>query len=152
MRHGRRDYQRIQDPAANRDLITAFEAATRVLRDFELPAGTPKELALGKALLELHQELRATIQPVLFDPPANPIRVDEPVFLLRAGDRLAPSVVREYARQFRQSLASGPTFWKQSDSILDVAIGMEEWQIKHGWKLPDVPLELQTADATGSHE
>lgn len=133
MKHGRSDYQRITDPAANDLLISAYHAALAAitLRDGE---------AEGRALDSLVAALTPTLGPIVDKAFAiNPIRADEPVFLMRASDKLAPSVVREYARQLRGALPGGTPMWKQSDSIIDVAIAMEEWQQRHGAKLPDLP-------------
>lgn len=101
MRHARKDYDRIQDPAL-----------------------TDPSLALG----------------------STPIAEDEPVFLLRASDDLAPEVVREWAALYdnahldeddnddHETVVGAVNAW---------AVEMEEWQRNHRdrVKLPTVPID-----------
>lgn len=58
---------------------------------------------------------------------------DEPLFVLRAHDELAPEIVREWARLARHE---GVDAVKIVDA-LNVADRMEEWQVEHGKKRPD---------------
>ena len=55
---------------------------------------------------------------------------DEPLFVLRGQDILAPEIVREWAHRLR---VSGGDAAKVIDA-LNIADRMEEWQVK---KLPD---------------
>lgn len=71
------------------------------------------------------------------DPPARPIAEDEPVFVLRASDMIAPHIVREYARRARQEANIS---FEAVAAITDQATAMDEWQVTHGAKLPDAPL------------
>lgn len=62
---------------------------------------------------------------------------DEPVFLLRAKDRLAPFAMMEWARLLK--IAGG------SDEIVDHvtrwALRMQSWQQENGSKIPDAPSD-----------
>jgi hypothetical protein len=67
--------------------------------------------------------------------PAGLIPEDEPVFLLRGQDMLAPTILRKWANMLMDN--DGDTdmverAYKQADK-------MEEWQRKHVSKLPDLP-------------
>ncbi len=66
--------------------------------------------------------------------PADKIPDDEPVFLLRGQDRLAPSAVRAYAKaaEDRGRIDIANASYVQADR-------MEAWQTTHGGgKLPDL--------------
>lgn len=67
--------------------------------------------------------------------PAGIIPKDEPVFLLRAQDFAAPTVVRCWAR-IVASRGGDP-------AIVDAALGhadlMDAWQALYGSKVPDAP-------------
>jgi hypothetical protein len=58
---------------------------------------------------------------------------DEPVFVLRAHDRAAPGTVRDWAERARRM---GGAELKVA-SAMDVAMEMEAWQRKNGFKEPD---------------
>lgn len=108
MRHGRTDYDRIQDPAANRELLTAYNAAmdtiargpngsgTRAARHDEEPGSV--WAVLSRLARALTPTLSPLIQPrgVSFNLPAYPIADDEPVFILRAQDVSAPGAVEHW--------------------------------------------------------
>ena len=71
--------------------------------------------------------------------PAHIIPEDEPVFLLRAQDIVAPGVVRHWAIQAEKSGANGDIV-----NAARVHAGlMVEWQTKHGCKVPDMPMPEQ---------
>lgn len=63
------------------------------------------------------------------------IPADEPVFVIRAKDRLAPGILRFYATEAARAGASV----ELQDSVLKHAEAMERYQEKHGSKLPDLP-------------
>lgn len=67
--------------------------------------------------------------------PANIIPEDEPVFLLRASDTVAPDTVRSWAMRAKSIGAS--------DEIVKAAVmqasRMDAWQIQHSSKVPDMP-------------
>ncbi len=67
--------------------------------------------------------------------PAGLIPDDEPVFLLRAQDKLAPGIVAKWASDARAAGAS--------EEIVGAAFrharAMQIWQNEHGMKIPDMP-------------
>ena len=67
--------------------------------------------------------------------PDGKIADDEPVFLLRAKDKFAPHVVREWARLVR---LSGDT--ALAGHVYGWAREMETWQAENGCKTPDSPF------------
>jgi len=58
---------------------------------------------------------------------------DEPVFVLRGKDRLAPRVIRYWADRASNLGIDG----RKIDEALKLAHDMEEWQEKNGCKYPD---------------
>jgi hypothetical protein len=70
-----------------------------------------------------------------FQDPEGKIPADEPVFLLRAQDKVAPDVVEAWA-----SLAE---IWDADKDIVqrarEHAQAMRRWQDEHGCKIPDLP-------------
>lgn len=71
--------------------------------------------------------------------PARIIPEGEPVFLVRARDKVAPLVVREWAKLNYQSGGD----MVLSESARKWAEEMERWQAEHGFKLADVPLDVR---------
>lgn len=65
----------------------------------------------------------------------NIIPADEPVFLLRGQDALAPSLVLDWASRMR-SLGGDPNM---ADLARVQAQKMIAWQDEHGVKAPDLP-------------
>ena len=65
--------------------------------------------------------------------PANKIPIDEPVFLLRAQDMLAPGLLAIWANEL---LIRGGSNDRAKEAI-DHAQRMIAWQELHGCKLPD---------------
>lgn len=63
------------------------------------------------------------------------IPVNEPVFLLRGQDSLAPATLRYYAERATEHRV-GPELIKATH---DQADAMEFWQLTHRQKLPDMP-------------
>lgn len=66
--------------------------------------------------------------------PENKIGKDEPVFLLRAKDKFAPTTVKMWAAQVR---AAGDD--RLADYIDSWALKMEFWQKTNECKQPDAP-------------
>ncbi len=58
---------------------------------------------------------------------------DEPIFVLRAQDRFAPGIVREWARRAGDEGTSN----EKVDAAYDLASQMEEWAKANGSKTPD---------------
>lgn len=58
---------------------------------------------------------------------------DEPIFVLRAQDELAPDIVRMWA----QEAAREGTSEAKCREALELADRMEVWQGEHGSKVPD---------------
>lgn len=67
--------------------------------------------------------------------PENLIGEDEPVFLIRAKDMNAPSVVEYWATMAKKRGADNNIV----QAALDHALEMREWQEKNGKKIPDMP-------------
>lgn len=67
--------------------------------------------------------------------PSGKIPADEPVFLLRASDMLAPSIVRSWALQAKANGAAADIV----EAADRQATAMIKWQVKHGSKVPDMP-------------
>ena len=65
----------------------------------------------------------------------NLIPEDEPVFLLRGQDALAPSLLLDWASRMR-SLGGDPTM---ADMVRAHANSMIRWQNENGVKVPDLP-------------
>jgi hypothetical protein len=66
---------------------------------------------------------------------AGKIPEDEPVFLLRGQDALAPSLLLDWASRMR-SLGGDPAM---ADLVRNQANRMIQWQNTHGCKIPDLP-------------
>lgn len=58
---------------------------------------------------------------------------DEPTFVLRAQDKIAPEIVREWA--YRAAVEGAPR--EKVDQARKLADAMEDWQIAHHRKVPD---------------
>jgi hypothetical protein len=69
------------------------------------------------------------------------IGINEPVFLIRAQDALAPRTLRFWAQQLRNSGGDQ----RNADSVELLASEMEQWQIHHAAsvKLPDAPKSVR---------
>lgn len=59
--------------------------------------------------------------------------LDEPIFTLRAKDRLAPIIVRLWAMLADMSGAPKP----KTNGAIACAMQMEDWAARHGNKFPD---------------
>ena len=59
---------------------------------------------------------------------------DEPVFVLRAQDRIAPATVMAWAAQL-DAITGGPS--PKSNGARAIAKRMEAWQLEHTAKTPD---------------
>jgi len=75
---------------------------------------------------------------------ANIIPATEPVFLLRGQDKLAPQILREYARLLEIEIIDATGDLTPEDSILLDTITahadtMEEWQKNNIAKIADMP-------------
>lgn len=66
--------------------------------------------------------------------PSGKIGEDEPVFLLRAKDSLAPGILMMWATE----LINRGGDKKMAKMVTDHAVKMVEWQEKNGCKLPDL--------------
>lgn len=74
----------------------------------------------------------------------NKIPEDEPVFLLRAQDKLAPELLLQWAMKLRL-LGGDPNMARLAE---DHAQRMIDWQAKHGCKTPDLVVDKLTRDMT----
>lgn len=66
--------------------------------------------------------------------PENKIPENEPVFLLRAKDKLAPELLLRWASKLR--LEGGQP--EMAEMVTNHAQKMLDWQKEHGCKLPDL--------------
>ena len=69
--------------------------------------------------------------------PSGKIPEDEPVFLLRAQDKVAPEVVEDWAIAARNAGAD-PEIVNHAFAHAQL---MRKWQTEHGCKVPDMPKE-----------
>lgn len=69
--------------------------------------------------------------------PEGKIPADEPVFLLRAQDKVAPETVYLWAVAAKKAGADEEIV----EHAFDHADLMLDWQKKHGCKVPDMPKE-----------
>ena len=67
--------------------------------------------------------------------PSGKISEDEPVFILRATDVLAPGIMMRWAHEL--IVRGGDK--KMAKLVTDHAVEMIKWQEKNGCKLPDLP-------------
>lgn len=67
--------------------------------------------------------------------PAGKIPDDEPVFLIRAQDLVAPAAVRYWAARANVVGADERII----KAALHQSVLMERWQREHGFKIPDLP-------------
>ena len=74
--------------------------------------------------------------------PAKLIPEDEPVFLIRAQDKVAPAALEFYA-----DLAAGHGASQQViNSVVTHAQAMRAWQRENGSKVPDMPVDEPNDD------
>lgn len=74
----------------------------------------------------------------LIQDPSGKIGADEPVFLLRGKDALAPDCVRHWAKMIQEVDDPRPETQAMIQSVLRWADEMEAWQKINGAKVPDV--------------
>ena len=70
--------------------------------------------------------------------PQGRIADDEPVFLLRAKDKIAPTIVRAWAKHLKANGGDKVT----ANRAVQWATEMERWQKENGCKMPDTPPEM----------
>jgi hypothetical protein len=117
MKHARADYNRIQD------LAEVMQYLRQQVDDGEIPS----ELFFH----QLEDILEERYGPLK----VPPIPMDEPVFLLRAKDIVAPSVVRTWATSAYSSGANDLI----TATAREHADLMEKWQDEHSYQIPDMP-------------
>lgn len=79
----------------------------------------------------------AVKDPSLLPPGCSAIGEDEPVFLLRGHDRLAPHNLFDYAARAEESGCDRVLV----ETVRNHARAMIAWQEKHGFKEPDLPSQ-----------
>lgn len=79
----------------------------------------------------------AVSDPSLLGDGSTPIGEDKPVFLLRARDAFAPTLVRLWAAS---ALQHGMA--REAEVAQAWAVRIEEWQAIHGCKVPDLPIPV----------
>lgn len=67
--------------------------------------------------------------------PQGRIADDEPVFLLRAKDKIAPTIVRAWAKHLKANGGDAAT----ANRAMEWAKEMERWQKANQCKMPDTP-------------
>lgn len=67
-------------------------------------------------------------------PPFGDIPDEEPVFVIRGRDKAAPAALRAYAMEASKAGASRRLVL----SVEQHAVAMEEFQARHGSKVPDI--------------
>jgi hypothetical protein len=104
MKHGRRDYNRIQDPAAEPAIYQLIGAIADACGPSDAASEEQRLASLGRAVMTALVERRITLRLLVeFAARATPgvgmrpIGVDEPVFLIRGRDRAAVRTIRHYA-------------------------------------------------------
>jgi hypothetical protein len=112
MRHLRKDYDAIQAWPTKRPHIAKRQEET---------------VDYGEGLEEIES----------FPPPNPIIPNDEPVFLLRARDTVAPEIVRYWADMVQSKGGEASL----CDRVRDWADEMEQYGRDHGNKVPDTPSE-----------
>lgn len=121
MRHCREDYEAIQPFPTRRPHYVKID---------------------GETVLAGDEHLGKHMDPIIPD--------DEPVFLLRAKDRNAPFLVRQWARELRVEAEGMPEGRARSEAF-DLADRVDAWAahmvayaFEHydGGKVPDTPAEL----------
>lgn len=138
MRHARSDYNRIQDPAAVPGLGQAVVNLYDIAEAIRGGATHVGEHDMQQ-LVELDAKLTALWDGNVdgIEIKATPIGEDEPVFLIRARDTLAPSVVRQYAF-INQRNGGDP---EMTRAVSQWACEMERWQVENGHKMADAPSD-----------
>jgi len=72
-----------------------------------------------------------------FQDPENKIPENEPVFLLRGQDDLAPGLLRRWAEEYLERGGDE----KMARAVQGHAVKMVNWQHEFGSKLPDLPTK-----------
>jgi hypothetical protein len=143
MRHARSDYDHIQDLTQLGDVGAAYLGAMTLQTQLPMMQAA-RSSGVEPDLRYISRTLSALLQalhPYMFDrfgdrQPMAAIPVDEPVFLLRAKDQIAPSVVRAYAKMHHGDERFVRACTAQADRMEDYA--REHYQ---GGKEADAPAE-----------
>jgi hypothetical protein len=122
MQHARSDYRRIQDLAEVAAFMSGVAAGHGSEGDVEAQATTLSLIVMLEGRYG-------------FSRMSAPIPADEPVFLLRAKDMVAPSIVRTWATAAYGSGADD----KMTAAARAHADWMEKWQVINGYQVPDMP-------------
>jgi hypothetical protein len=147
VKHGRNDYNRIQDPAAEPGIynfLAALAAAVESESEESILLVVEEHFGPGgrAATAPMVARVRAFAErAVLPDGASTPIGRDEPVFLIRAQDKAGPGAVRAWAEIAQVSGAAGcsPRMYQEA---LAVADNMERWADDHQpYKIPDLSDE-----------
>ncbi len=153
MKHAREDYQRIQDPAANPELLAAYNDAMTLVARWPAPAigdPMPETRAAYATLSRLCRALTPTLGEIVTATdvkiPAHPIGADEPVFLLRGQDVYAPDTIRRWASLTYDKGRGNPDMARLASMFADE---MEAWQVRTGrCKVADLPFQKREAVET----
>lgn len=146
MFHGRPDYNRIQDPAAEPEVYRLVGRLAEVLAGAEAVA-VPGESVAAAAVVKLGSELRRALDDApgadvlrafaaRAELPAGsrPVGVHEPVFLLRGQDDAAGRAVMVYASMADRRAGAGVATGARIQ-----AARMASWAAANGFKDADLP-------------
>lgn len=145
MKHGRPDFNRIQDPAAEPGVYHVIGA----IADACAPAAAGSEAerleALGRAVMTALAKHRVTMRQLEeFGARATqgfgmrPIGADEPVFLIRGRDRAAVRAIRHYA-EIADSLGSRAVSQGAHRMAEEIAVWQRSGNGAHAPTLPGDP-------------
>jgi hypothetical protein len=128
MRHGREDYQLnivdLRDPAFQDALLNrAREEFAKAIEGWD------------EATVDSWSELMEDAVRMALPLAVGGIPAEEPVFLLRGQDEVAPSVVKGWADLARLCGADQAVV----GSARVTSAMMHDWQAQHGSKIPDAP-------------
>ena len=145
MKHGRPDYNRIQDPAAEPAIYEFIGAISLACSPTDAKSEGERLEQLGRAVMTALCERRITLRQLdEFAARARPgvgmrpIAKDEPVFLIRGRDRAAVRAIRHYA-EIADSLGARAVSQGAHKIAEEIAIWQKSGNGAHAPTLPGDP-------------
>lgn len=114
----------------------AHQLGIRVTLDYEEHGFMPGERTKVLVTAERRTAAGTTTTPSKYDC-LRKLKPDEPYFLLRAKDRYAPKVIRNWASQVMNDPTASIQSREKAAEAYELAGRMEAWQSKNGCKVPD---------------